>query len=1193
MRRSLLACLVLLATAAVAQDKKAPPREADLGKKSSTSIDRSLAGDISRKKEKEDAAPALQYDQFRLGVEFQVASKRREQIESLKKIISLSADPKETPSLLFRLGELYYEESKFYFFEANRKDDELIQAMNRNDAAGQQRAKAAKAELLARSKSYGKLAVEQYTKIVQEHPTFERTDEVLFFLGNFLMEDGQDRKALVAYKRLIEKHPKSKYLPDVYFAFGEYYFNNSKGRRPELEKALVAYKKAGEFPESQVYAFALYKQGWCHFNLSDYAKAKDMFKTVVLYGELAGAAAVEKDGAKGGKNTLIREARADYVRTYAREGDVLQARDDFSKVATTPDDRFTMMKQLANLYYGDGKDREAALTFNTLIKERPLSPEAPGFQAKIVDCVLRMGNKDRTVSQVRRLVKIVKEVEGAGVVKEDKDKKALAEARELAERTLSNLAVTWHNEAKKTRDEETFRFADAIYGDYLTLFPDNPKAYDLRFFWAELLNDHLQSYEKAAANYTLVVLQDAALLEAKDEQGNPKPGKPGKWLPNASYNAVLAYDEVVKGLEQKGELKVETGKDITQKVNIPPAKKSLLDACERYIKYVPKGDKRVEIAFKAANIYYRYNHFDEAVARFSDIAMGYTDYKFETGERAAEVSANLILDSYNLLKDYAKVNEWARRFYSNDKLATGKFREDLAKVIEQSSFMLVAELEAKKEFGKAAEAYLTFVHDFPETAIADQALYNASVDYFKAKMLDKAIEVRQRLIAEYPGSKFVPDCIYANAEALEAVGDFEKASETYEAYVRGYETRGEKPAARTAARGKRGKSAPAEERPAAPQKWEEPKAQVALFNAATYREGLGQYKQALADRERYLTLWPKSKDAEQIHLSIADLMEKSGAYNKALTKLEEYEREYIRSPSKVLAAEGRIANIFENRLRKPKDTARLYKRIWEYYEQQPKRIQKELEEPARAPVARAHFMTVEEDYAHYSRLKLGWGRPASPEHFKGTISEKSKSLDWVQRKYTQTVAIGAPDTAICALLRIGLCYDNFVDKLVNAPMPPGLDEESQQAIRDEFSNQAQPLREKAAEAFSAAVSKSRDVGVFNDCASQALTKLRTTYRPEAYPEMPEEKVALAKKGVSPAIGGDVLAAIQDVPPPPPASVSEKQAQEKALQEDLTDLTQKLRQQTATDVNAPAPAATPGADKKKGKTDSDEPEDFLE
>ena len=74
------------------------------------------------------------------------------------------------------------------------------------------------------------------------------------------------------------------------------------------------------------------------------------------------------------------------------------------------------------------------------------------------------------------------------------------------------------------------------------------------------------------------------------------------------------------------------------------------------------------------------------------------DYKFDNGDRAGEIAANLVLDSYNGPGNYQKVNEWARRFYANDKLATGKFREDLSKIIEQSSFKLVAQLEQKGEY---------------------------------------------------------------------------------------------------------------------------------------------------------------------------------------------------------------------------------------------------------------------------------------------------------------------------------------------------------------------------------------------------------------------------------------------------------------------------------------------------------------
>src|SRR5713101_2462977 len=950
MRSAITLALLLLANGSAAQEnlrQKKNTAESGLKKGSSIAPDRSLAGDLTRKKEEREAVPALHYDQFRLGVELQVASKRHEQIESLTKILRLAPDQRELPGLLFRLGELYWEESKFFFFEANRKDDDLINAMNRGDPVGQERAKAEKEELLAKSKEYSQLAVDQYSTIIQKYKEYPRTDEVLYFLGHNLMEAGEERKALVAYGRLIEKFKKSKFLPDALLAYAEYYFNGSKGKREMIEKALDYYKQAASFPENQVYGFALYKQGWCYFNLGNYPKAMDLFKAVVLYGEYAGAAAVEKDAGKSGKNTLIREARNDFVRSYARFGSPADARAEFGKVASKPDDRFLMLKQLATLYYEDGKDREAALTFNSLIRDRPVSPEAPGFQGKIVDCVLRAGNKKMTVEQVRRLVKMMQEVEKAN-------------------------------------------FAKEVYADYLILFAENPKAYDLRFFWAELLNDNLQKYERAAEEYTRVVMQDAKRLEAGQ--------KTGKWLTNAAYNAVLANDEMVKAAEASGKLKQENTADVKKKVAIAPQRKELLDACERYLKYVPTGQKRVEIAVKAANIYYRHNHFDEAVLRFSDIALKYPDYKFENGDRAGEVAANLVLDSYNLLADWGKVNQWARKFYNEPKLATGKFREELAKVIEQSSFKLINQLEAKKEYAKAAEEYLAFVGEFQKSEIADKALFNASIDFFNAKMLDRAIETRGRIIRGYPKSEYVPACIYANAEAREAIGDFAEAARAYEGYVSGYE-RSLTPAEKVATK-RRGKKKGAKAAAAPPEKkeggqiWEEAKAQIALFDAGILREGLGEYRLALRDRERYLELWPESKDAEAVFLSIADLFERSGAYSKAIRQLEEYEKQKSKEPMKVLTAEGRIAGIYERKLHRPRDAQRINERLLVYYERQPTRIKKALDNKSLDAVARAHYLGAETEYRKYASVRIRWGKLPHPEtEFKQGLRDKARALE--------------------------------------------------------------------------------------------------------------------------------------------------------------------------------------------------------
>jgi len=1126
--RPLITSLFLVSSFALAQAPAAKKEAVDAElKKKETSIapDKSLAGDITRKKKKEEEAPTLSYDTFRLDVELQVASKRREQITDLSKIIELSTDKKEKPGLLFRLGELYWEESKHFFFEANRKDDDKIKAMNAKDDAGVQRAEAEKAELMAKSKEFADLAVEKYYLIVQEYKNYERTDEVLYFLGLNLMDSSDEKnqkKALASYKRLIEKYQKSKYLPDAYLAVAEFYFNGSKGKRDQLEKALENYKNAAKYPDNKVYGYALYKQGWCHFNMADYDKAMDQFKTVVLYAEMQGAEEVEGKG-KSRRQGLVKEARNDYVRAYSRGGGTpTEAKDRFSKLANKADDLRLMMKQLANLYYEDGKDREAAVTFDMLIKERPTAPDAPGFQGKIVDCVMRAGNKRQTVTQVRRLVKIMDDVLKGNPSMNDKDKKALDEARELSERTISNLAVNWHNEAKKTRDEETFGFANEVYADYLTLFPESPKAYDLRFFWAELLNDNLSKYQRAAEEYTRVTLTDIDRLEKKVE-GNP--GKPGKWLNNAAYNSILAWDSLLKEMATAdGGKSASGGGDPSKKAAIPPVKQALLDSCERYLKYVEKGEKKVEIAYKAAKIYYDYNYLDEAVSRFADIALKHPDYKFENGDRAGEIAANLVLDSYNILQDWGKVNEWAKKFYAEEKLATGKFREDLAKLIEQSSFKLINQLEAKNEYAKAADAYMTFVQDWPKSELADKALYNASIDYFNAKALDRAIEVRKQLIQRYPKSQYVPKTLYALAEGYEAVADFDDAADHYERYAANYE-KSKGPAKKGAPRGKK------EVAPAAEQVWEEQKAQDALYNAGVFRDGLGQYKQALKNREKYLELWPKSKDAEAVTKSIIDLHEKMNLWAKAQKLYEEYEKDQIKDPSKLLWAEGRIASIYEEKLKNPTGARKIFIRVLDYYEKLNKKQKDALDIQALDAVARASFVMNEDDFKRYSAIKLKWTTLQNIGELKGSIKTKAKGLEDIQKAYTKTVQFKSADPAICALARIGLAYDQFAEALANPPVPKGIPEELLFEVKTQFNQEAMPIREKAAEAFAATVQKSQELDVFNPCSAKALELLRTRYKPEQFPKMAEETFELKpEEGARlSAIGQGLLTSIQPIP----------------------------------------------------------------
>jgi len=1096
------------ATSQQAQAAEALGKKADAGGPSAA-----LAGDVTRAKSQADLGPGIEYDTFRFTVELQLKDKRRELMGTLEQMAALGDDSPEAPDLLFRLAELNWEESRYWFFEANRQEDKALRCDQAGDKACAGAARGEQKDFLKKRDEFQGRAILRYKELVKRFPNYKRVDEVLFFLGHNYWEAGKDQEALAAYKTLITRFPKSKFVPDAWLAFGEWYFNHSEGKRDMLEKALDAYTRAAAFPESRVYGFAVYKQGWCLYNLGNYPGAADKFKATVFYGELA------QNVANANKTALIREARKDFVLAYSHYGDPTQAKPVFQQVGGN-DEWWGMLVGLAGLYYDNGQDKQAVLVYRQLIRDQPLSPQAPLYQARIVSAVMRVGHKKITVEQARLLVKIFTDVEKSGAIRSDDDRKQLEAARDLSERTLSNLAVSWHNEGKRSRDDETFVFASEVYTDYLTIFPDSPKAYDLRFFHAELLYENLRKYDWAAAEYERVAAQDIAKLEEKkrlEQEGKLDEAKkiqPGKRFVQALEGAIFAHDEVVKKL---GDEPLPKGADPKKPLPIPAPKQKLLDACERYLAWAPKGDKRVEISYKAAQIHYRYNQFDPAVQRFSSIALEHPDHEL------AVFSAHLVLDSYNILEDWQKIDEWAKRFHGQPRLAKGTFKAELEQIIERNSFKMVALLEKDEKYAEAANRYLTFVSEWPKSDLADEALFNAAVDFHKGGRPEQAIAVRERLAREYPKSELAPEALYRNAAALEEMADFENAAASYERYAARWEA--QSPRVQKENARKRGRRY--EPKPAEGPAFDEAKAKAALYNAGIFREALGQRRQALRDRERWLELWPRDPDAEAVFLSIADLHEKSGNGRLAVRQLEAYQQErWGRSTSNQLAAQGRIAKIQEARgLIGARN--KVYEEIWQTYSRLGPKGRAALKPEAVEAAANAHFVLSEPIWREYDRIRIRLPQ----EVMARSLKEKGQKLLEVQRRYTETVALKAAGPGICALDRIGLAYRKFAQALYDAPVPRGFDEDQVSMYKAALAEQALPVEAKANEAFATAVAKSRELGVHNSCAAEAMAYLEKA-NVEGFAALAEEPAAVTVAARQQGLG--LLSEEQPIPPPPPA-----------------------------------------------------------
>jgi tetratricopeptide (TPR) repeat protein len=574
---------------------------------------------------------------------------------------------------------------------------------------------------------------------------------------------------------------------------------------------------------------------------------------------------------------------------------------------------------------------------------------------------------------------------------------------------------------------------------------------------------------------------------------------------------VFAWDLVAKKLDD--EKKPAGSADPKKRLPIAPQRQRLLDACLRYLKWQPKGDKWVEIAYKAARIHYQHNAFAEATDLFTRIALDHPAHEL------AGYSTNLVLDAYNLLGDWRNVNGWAKRFYTNGKLieAHPALKADLAKIIEESAFKVIEEKERAKDHEGAAEEYLAFVRDWPGSRLAATALFNAAVDWVKARRIDKAVEVRNLIIQKYPGHELAPAALYDNAEAYEAIAEFDKAAELYERYFASWRA-----SARPAQRAKAKKGKPQPEPVRAAGTYDEKKATDGIINATVFRAGLRQWAKAEAASLAYLETWPNGADAQRIFRSLADLYAKQGHTSKQLKQLEDYQRRYAKDPEEWLALQHQMAQLLDKGGNAP-----LARRVRAQALEHWRRNKDRVKERGLAIVAEALYADVDPAFAEYDRITLN----VAPKFLKSQLQVKAKKLKKLEEAYGQVVLLKQAEPAVCALYKIGFAYKRFAQALYDAPIPKEIrgDKSLVEEYRSLLSQQAEPLESKAIDGLALAVNAARDHGVVNECARQA-TAILVKHKPDEYGPSPELVPAIAPPALPDAPRGyGLLADIEGVP----------------------------------------------------------------
>ncbi|HET9624734.1 MAG TPA: tetratricopeptide repeat protein [Kofleriaceae bacterium] len=1074
---------------------------------------------------KKEQQPELTADQV-LSIEGLVGDIRNEQEAILSDLIEKTPDTEvdEKSDYYFRLGELYAKQQRYW----RLKSAELqIQSDSSKNPQQKNKLKNDSGQAQAKAKDYLLKAVKTYKGLTDNDAfrNYPKMDMALFYYGYTLQGGKYMKEARAVYDKLLKNYPNSKYVPEAHLAFADYFFEIG-----QLDDAEARYKMVLKFPKSNAYWYAMYKMGWIDLNKQRFQDALETFFQV--------ASATKNDK----KNEVLnRASKKDFVRAYAEIGKADKAYVTFQRVDNKY--AFDMLEILADLYLAQGKSDKAIYVYQELMKQAPTNKNVCLWQYNVAHAELSMpgaGNSDK-VREIENLVRLW----GALKTKKVLPASESQECHDNAAAMSGELARAYHSESAKTKNAETLAYADKLYHVYLQTFPDAEDYAQTQYFYAELLwsraenekNPRLQTeqWENAALAFTDVV-----------KLGKVEP----RLMKESAYAAVLGWKNALN-VDPRVKTVATEDKPSDAKAGpqpIPEREQKMLAAFDIYINYIkdPKDDELVGMKFLKANIYRRFNHFDEAIPVFLDILEHHKQHE------TAEYSANLLLDLYNSQKRYDEMLVLVDKLDADQKFLEGKddLKATLGKLKAQSLRKKAEQTEeiAKKSGDNAkyvacGQSYMDIYNRNPEAKENDEVLYNAGVCFKEGKSIGAAIQAFNTLEKYYPDSKITARAVAQLGKAYGDIAYYDRASDKLEQYSKKYA--GEKDA------------------------------YDAMSDAVFYRKGIGDDTKAIDDTKYFIRTFgaKKPQEAASAMFSLTGIYEKQGDGDVVIKHLRDYIRQFgdkggadrlvvayakigqvlWHQSCPVKEVDGSCVRITRERAISTKKPAKKAKKGGAT--EQPTqcgpeskikltvvhRDEKKLKESLAAfsaaakeyekrqgktggdeAAARYYYgvskvAAADQDFEAYLDLRFPFGLDFDPQN-KGIAARSSKRFEeWVNQKkkiggsatskYEQVLAIKDPANSITAAARIGQISQNFSDALFTAEIPKNVRtgefaDEKVEAFCDKMTEVAEPLEARSLEAYGVCLSKSTELGWFSDWSKLCERELGQI-KPEEYPTASE------------------------------------------------------------------------------------------
>jgi cellulose synthase operon protein C len=1037
--------------------------------------------------------------------------------------------PPFTPDAMYRLGELYYDQSYVTYQKAL---DKYGEAQERGEAE----------QMTPPTKDFTN-TISLFQELVERYPEYRNIDGAYYVLGYCLKESGRDEEARLAWLNGVcqnryhydpvafkqEKEDEAKARPkkrpastldtgveepveaavfkdpfegcqpisttsrfnfESWWLIGEYHFDYDTSRFG-VETAISAYKKLLENPDHKFYDKGLYKLAWSYFKADMYPESIKAFSEVVDF--------ADRSKTKGGS---MRPEAIQYLAVcfFTEDWDVDMVPDPVSGIERLQDPSLMpqdkpwtreVYERLGDIYSDNERNEEAIALWKLYVKKWPLDVRTPFVQQKIALEYGKMREPELEIAARSELDKYGPDTEWWEANKDNP-----VEQNEVAEMTrdaILEAAYHFHRTAQGLRQRglasqdgvlleravEKYNLAAEAYRKYIQQNPDTPDAYDINFNLAETLFWSGQ-YELAKVEYKKV--RDSNLDD--------------RYRTDAGYMVIVCLEEMFKRQESSGALvlrseppEVSGEPPMVATLEIPPLVQELMNEREFFLKDSPQHEDAGKFRYQTAQNYYRYGQWDKAKVRYEAI---YDDYCKK--DPIAYVSWQTMM---NMATDMNNIDERERlALLQQQKKCSTEGLEELtggeAEVIDIETIlgdvamrraleMLKTCMDGKDQqiCSEAGDALVAAVSKAPDHPDADKALHNAALAYEIGQRFDSAMKLYGRIVEEYPKSEFVGKCLFQQASAANNFFEYDKALENYR--ILADESRFEKYENRT----------------------------VSVYNAAYIMTNLQRYSAAIPYWERYAKEETDVSKSVEASFNAADMYFREKKWRKAVDAYEKFIRSKERVPeaqSFLVKAAYRTA-LSEKELGRNKNQTKAWERTVALYgkKRTPGSMSAEY-------AASSHFQLIEIDMRKFEKFKIR-GKMKTINEKIATGIEKVKALE---KRYREIAAYGRPEWSLAAEFRIGYAYEVFAKALLDVPFPP-LDPKDEKMLRQlpredrelvkieledrfraEMEKQVAPMEDKAQEEYRIAVDLARKGSISNEWTLLALERMNA-YDPENYP----------------------------------------------------------------------------------------------